>query len=133
MKKKKSKAFLGVWLWLFVAVVFSPQEAFGPPGRIIAPSTSGFLPAAVDVLLLLGALFCLFSSLKVKSFLREGELSYGWILFSFSFAILLIAQILSLFVSSGLFYISLTIASLVRLLSLISLALGIHFIKKVLS
>jgi len=117
----------------FVVVVFFPQKAFGPPGGIVARSSSGFLPTVLDVLLVLGVLFCFFSSLKVKSFLKEGELSYGWVLFSFSFAILSIAQLFSLFASSGLFYVPLTIVSLIRLLSILSLALGIYFIKKVLS
>lgn len=131
--KKKSKVFLRVWLLLFVAVVFFPREAFGPPNRIVAYSSSGFFPAVLDVLLLLGILFCFFSSLKVKSFLKDGELAYGWSLFSLSFAILFIAQLLSLSISSGLFYIPLIIVSLARILSILSLALGIYFIKKVLS
>jgi hypothetical protein len=133
MKKKESKAFLRIWLLLFVVVVFFPQEAFGPPGRIVARSSSGFLPALLDVLLLLGVLFCFFSSLKVKSFLKDGELSYGFLLFSFSFATLSVAQLLSLSVCCGLFYIPLTLVSLIRFLSILSLALGIYFIKKVLS
>jgi hypothetical protein len=133
MKKKKPKSTLTVWLLLFVVVVFFPQKAFGPPGGIVAHSSSGFLPAVLDVLLLLGVLFCFFSSLKVKSFLKEGELSHGFLLFSFSFAILSVAQLFSFFVSSGLLYVPLTIVSLIRLLSILSLALGIYFIKKVLS
>lgn len=133
MGKKESKTSLTAWFLLFVVVVFFPQEAFGPPGRIVARPASGFLPAVLDVLLLLGILFCFFYSLKVKSFLKEGELSYGFLLFSFSFAILSVAQLFSLSVSIGLFYIPLTIVSLIRLLSILSLALGIYFIKKVLS
>jgi hypothetical protein len=133
MKKKESKVFFRVWLLLLGGVVFFPQEAFAPPGRIVARSASGFLPAVLDVLLLFGILFCFFYSLKVKSFLKEGELSYGFLFFSFAFAILSISQLFSLFVSSGLFYIPLTIVSLIRVLSILSLALGIYFIKKILS
>ena len=134
MEKKKSKAFLSIWSLLSGAVVFFTQEAFaGSSSRIAAHSSSGFLPALLDVLLLLGILFCFFSSLKVKSFLKEGELAYGWILFSFSFAILFMAQLFSLSVSSGLFDIPLVMVSLVRFLSILFLALGIYFMKKVLS
>lgn len=133
MKKKESKAFFRIWFLLFVGVAFFPQEAFAPPSRMVAHSSSGFLPAVLDVLLLLGVLFCFLSSLKVKSFLKDGELSYGFLLFSFSFAILSVAQLFSLFVSSGLLYVPFTIVSLIRLLSILSLALGIYFIKKVLS
>lgn len=133
MKKKTFKTFLSVGLLLFAVVVFFPQEAFGPPGRMVAPSSSGFLPAALDVLLLLVIFFCFFSALKVKSFLKEGELAHGWVLFSLSFAILLIAQLFSLSVSSGLFDIPLTIVSLIRLLSILFLAFGLFFIKKILS
>jgi hypothetical protein len=133
MRKKEAKVFLSAGLLLFVAVVFFPQKAFGPPTKITAHSSSGFLPVVLDVLLLVGVISCFFFSLKVKSFLEEGELSYGWTLFSFSFAILFIAQLLSLSVSCGLFYIPLTIVSFIRLLSILSLALGIYFMKKVLS
>lgn len=133
MRKKETKAFLSVGLLVFVAVFFSHQEVFAPPGRIVARPSSGFLPAILDVLLLGGVLLCLFSSLKVKSFLKEGELKAGFLLFSFAFAILFVAQLVSLSVSSGLLDISLTIVSLIRLLSIISLASGIYSIKKVLS
>lgn len=134
MRKKESKSFLSVCLLLFGVVVFFTQEGFADPSsRIAAHSPSGFLPAVLDVLLLLGILFCFFSSLRVKSFLKEGELAYGWILFSFSFAILFIAQLLSLSVSTGLFDIPSTIVSLARLLFILSLAFGIYLMKKVLS
>lgn len=132
--KKESKTFLRVCLLLCGVVAILPQEAFaGSSSRMAVGSPSGFLPTVLDALLLLGILFCFFSSLKVKSFLREGELAYGWILFSFSFAILSIAQLLSLSVSSGLLDMPLNIISLTRLLSILSLAFGIYLMKKVLS
>ena len=134
MEKKESKVFLSVRFLLFGAVVFFPQHSLADPSsKIAAHSPSGLLPIVLDVLFLLGIGFCFFSSLKVKSFLKEGELAYGWVLFSFSFAILFMAQLFSLSVSSGLFDIPLIIVSFVRLLSILSLALGIYFMKKVLS
>ena len=134
MEKKKSKAFLSVSLLLFGAAVFFPEHSLADPSsKIAAHSASGLLPVVLDVLLLLGIGFCFFSSLKVKSFLTDGELAFGWILFSFSFAILFVAQLFSLSVSSGLFDIPLIIVSFIRLLSILSLGLGIYFMKKVLS
>ena len=133
MQKMQSKAFLGVGLFVFVVVVFFPHEAFAPPSRIVTHSSSGFLLSVLDVLLLLATVFCFFSSLKVKSFLKEGELSYGWVLFSIAFAILFMAQLLSFSVSSNLFHIPLSIVSLIRLLSILSLSIGIHSMKKILS
>jgi hypothetical protein len=133
MRRKRIKVFLSLFFLVLVVVFLSPQDVFAPPGRIVAHPSTGFLPAILDVLLLGGILFCLFSSLKVKSFLRDGELSFGFLLFSFSFAILFMAQLFSLSVSSGLLDIPLTIVSLIRLLSIISLASGIYSIKKVLS
>ena len=122
------------WLWFCGLVVFVASEALADPsGRVSAHSASGFLPAALDVLLLLGILFCFFSSLRVKSFLKEGELAYGWVLFSFSFAILFVAQLLSLSASSGVLSIPLTVVPLARLLSILCLGLGIYFMKKILS
>jgi hypothetical protein len=133
MRRKKIRVFLTLFFLVLVAVFLSPQDVFAPPGRMAAYPSTGFLPTILDVLLLVVVLLCLFSSLKVKSFLKEGELSFGFLLFSFSFAILFMAQLLSLSVSSGLLNISLTIVSLIRLLSIISLASGIYSIKKVLS
>jgi hypothetical protein len=134
MEKKESKAFSIASFLLFGAVAFFPQHSLADPsGKIAAHSASGFLPVVLDVLLLLGIGFCFFSSLKVKSFLKDGEMAYGWALFSFSFAILFVAQLFSLSVSSGLFDIPLIIVSFVRLLSILSLALGIYCMKKVLS
>lgn len=134
METKESKAFLSVGLLLFGVAVFFPGHSLADPSSKIAThSASGLLPVVLDVLLLLGIGFCFFSSLKVKSFLKDGELAYGWILFSFSFAILFMSQLFSLSVSSGLFNIPLVIVSLIRLLSILSLALGIYFMKKVLS
>jgi hypothetical protein len=132
--KKKPRAFLKIGLLFSFLVVFLTRGAFGDPsGRTAAHSASGFLPTVLDLLLLLGVGFCFFSSLRVKSFLREGELAYGWVLFSFSFAIFFIAQLLSLCVSSNILSLPLTIIPLARLLSILCLALGIYFMKKILS
>lgn len=133
MKKKTFKILLNICFLFLVASVFFPPEAFAPPLKAVSSSSSGFLLATLDALLLLGVLFCFFCSLKVKSFLREGELSSGWVLFAFAFAILFIGQLLCLFLSSGLFDIPLLVVSLTRLLSIFSLSLGIYFMKKVLS
>jgi hypothetical protein len=134
MRKKEPKVFLSAGLLFFGAVVFFSLEAFADsPSKIATHSPSGFLSTVLDVLLLLGILFCFLSSLKVKSFLKQGELAYGWILFSFSFAILLIAQLVRLSVSSGLLDIPIILVTLTRLLSILFLALGIYFMKKVLS
>jgi hypothetical protein len=130
----KSKDSLKMFNLVLGESIFFAQETFADSSNIIAAhSYSGFVPAVLDVLLLLGAIFCLFFSLKVKSFLKDGELAHGWTFFSFSFAILLIAQLLSLSISCGLLDIPFTIVSLTRLLSILFLALGIYFVKKVMS
>lgn len=91
------------------------------------------LPALLDFLLLAGILACFVISIKVKSFLRDGELASGWNLFSISFVLLFVAQILSLSSSMGLLSISVSIVSSLRLLFVIFLASGIYFMKRVLS
>jgi len=134
LKKRKPRKFSSMFFLIFGALLLCTQEAIADPSsKIAAHSSSGFLSTVLDALLLLVILFCFFSSLKVSSFLKEGELAYGWIFFAFSFAILFIAQLLSLSVSSGLFNVPLIIVSLTRLLSILSLALGIYFMKKVMS
>lgn len=133
-RKRRSKAFLKVGLLFSLPVVFLARGTFADPsGRAAVHSASGFLPTLLDILLLLAIGFCFFSSLRVKSFLREGELAYGWVLFSFSFAVFFVAQLLSLCVSSNLLSVPLTIIPLARLLSILCLALGIYFMKKILS
>ena len=133
-KKKRSKGFLKVGLlFSFLVVSLAQGTLADPSGRAAPHSASGFLPTLLDLLLLLGVGFCFFSSVRVKSFLREGELAYGWVLFSFSFAVLFVAQLLSLCVSSNLLNVPLTVIPLARLLSILCLALGIYFMKKILS
>lgn len=134
MKNKEPKTYWCLFPLLLGMVAFGAQKTHAASSsRIASHSLSGFLPTILDILLFLGVLFCFFSSLKVKSFLKDGELAYGWVLFSFSFAILSIAQLFSISVSSGLFEIPLMLVSFIRFLSILSLALGIYFIKKVLS
>jgi hypothetical protein len=87
----------------------------------------------LDILLLLGILTCFFISVKVKSFLRDGELASGWTLFSLSFVLLFIAQLLSLSLNISLFDVPLSLVSVIRLLSIFTLASGIYFLKRVLS
>ena len=87
----------------------------------------------LDILLLLGILTCFFISVKVKSFLRDGELASGWTLFSLSFVLLFMAQLLSLSLNISLFDVPLSIVSVIRILSIFTLASGIYFMKRVLS
>jgi hypothetical protein len=94
---------------------------------------SWLLPTLLDLLLLVGIVACFVISVKVKSFLRDGELSSGWSLFSLSFVLLFAAQILSLFTDVRLFELSSSIISALRVLFVISLAWGIYFMRKVLS
>ncbi|MCK4224232.1 MAG: hypothetical protein KAX39_03565 [candidate division Zixibacteria bacterium] len=95
--------------------------------------SSSVVPALLDILLLAGTFVCFLISVRVKSFLKDGELASGWTLFSLSFVLLFVAQLLSLSVSVGFLNISLGIISSLRLLFVICLASGIYFMKKVLS
>jgi hypothetical protein len=94
---------------------------------------SRLLPAFLDILLLVGIVACFVISVKVKSFLRDGELSSGWSLFSLSFVLLFAAQVLSFFTDVRLFELSSSIISALRVLFVISLGWGIYFMRKVLS
>jgi hypothetical protein len=91
------------------------------------------LPTLLDLLLLVGIVACFVISLKVKSFLRDGELSSGWSLFSLSFVLLFAAQVLSFFTDVRLLELSSSIISALRVLFVISLGWGIYFMRKVLS
>jgi hypothetical protein len=96
-------------------------------------TSNSMVPALLDLLLLLGILTCFFISIKVKSFLREGEMAWGWNLFAVSFVLLFVAQFLSFSSGIRLLNVSASIVSSLRLLFVISLASGIYFMKKVLS
>jgi len=121
--------------FLFFIGVFSFAFAAGDD---YSAEQSGFasspaLAILLDILLLVGIMVCFVISARVKSFLRDGELASGWILFSLSFVLLFIGQLLNFSVDIRVTHISYSIISAVRLLSILSLASGIYFMKKVLS
>jgi len=58
------------------------QDADSYHAAIRGSSDPQLLPALLDFLLLAGILACFVISVKVKSFLRDGELASGWSLFS---------------------------------------------------
>jgi hypothetical protein len=91
------------------------------------------LPTFLDILLLVGTFSCFLISVKVKSFLRDGELAAGWTLLSLSFVLLFVAQLLSLFLIIGLLSIAPNIISSLRVLFILLLGSGIYFMKRVLS
>ena len=123
----------GIWILFFaVGACFANPEANNlQPAEGLRASPA--LVKLLDVLLLVGILICFFISVKVKSFLRDGELASGWSLFSISFIFLFAAQLLSFLVDVSLTNVSHSIISAVRLLFILSLASGIYFMKKVLS
>jgi hypothetical protein len=134
MRKKPMKFVFGLWLIL----IYGPATcAYGKAEALqtgIRDSGSSMvLPAVFDVLLLMGIFACFIISVKVKSFLRDGELASGWTLFSLSFVLLFAAQLLSLFLGVGLLSIPLSLIASLRILFILLLASGIYFMKKVLS
>ena len=134
--KAKRWLALGISLWLLFFV--APNSFAFTQGDDLQPevgsiTSSPGLAILLDILLLAGILICFLISLGVKSFLRDGELASGWTLFSLSFVLLFIAQLLSFSLNVSLFNISSSIISSVRLLAILSLASGIYFMKKVLS
>ena len=124
--------FLG-GVWLISHTVFALPESENYQAEVGEFSSTPTLARFMDVLLLMGILTCFFISVKVKSFLRDGELASGWTLFSLSFVLLFAAQLLSLSITFNLLNISVSIISVIRLLSIFTLASGIYFMKKVLS
>ena len=91
------------------------------------------IPAAFDLVLLAGIFACFLISVRVKSFLRDGELSSGWTLFSLSFVLLFTAQLLNLLLILDLVSIHPTVIASLRVLFIVFLASGIYMMKKVLS
>ena len=120
-------------VWLISHTVFALPESGKYQAEVGDLSSTPTLARFMDVLLLMGILTCFFISVKVKSFLRDGELASGWTLFSLSFVLLFAAQLLSLSITFNLLNISVSIISVIRLLSIFTLASGIYFMKKVLS
>jgi hypothetical protein len=82
---------------------------------------------------LAGTVTCFLISVRVKSFLRDGELASGWTLLSVSFVLFFVAQLLSLFLNVGFLNVSPSIISSLRVLFILLLASGVYFMKKVLS
>lgn len=122
------------WLMFLAGQAFCADEnAETFRATVRGSDSSSVVPALLDILLLAGTFVCFLISVRVKSFLKDGELASGWTLFSLSFVLLFVAQLLSLSVSVGFLNISLGIISSLRLLFVICLASGIYFMKKVLS
>jgi hypothetical protein len=122
------------WFFLVLTQTSSAQVKANNVNLAASGSTgNSMVPALLDLLLLIGILACLFISVKVKSFLREGEMAWGWNLFAVSFVLLFAAQFLSFSSGIKLLNVPTSIVSSLRLLFVISLASGIYFMKKVLS
>jgi len=127
------------WVISLGLIFFSAQASFTYESAeafradVQGSGSSTVVPALLDILLLVGTFACFLISMRVKSFLKDGELASGWILFSLSFVLLFLAQLLSVSLSAGLLNISPNIISSLRLLFILFLASGIYFMKKVLS
>jgi len=119
---------------LLAGMIFS-AHAQADPLSTGAPAypPSPVIPTFLDILLLVGILVCFLISLRVKSFLKDGELASGWRLFSLSFVLLFVAQFLSLSAEVGFLHISVSVISSLRLLFILSLGGGVYLMKKVLS
>lgn len=131
---KKITTVILFWLIFFPGGFFCVLEnAFALQTSARHSGSPSVVPTLLDILLLVGTFCCFLISMKVKSFLKDGELASGWNLFSLSFILLSVAQLLSLSINFGFLNISPSIISSLRLLFVISLASGIYFMKKVLS
>lgn len=131
---RKLSSLILFWLTFLagrVGYAYDGRETLG--AGIRGSGTSLIIPAAFDVLLLAGIFACFLISVRVKSFLRDGELSAGWTLFSFSFVLLFAAQLLNLFLTLDLVSIYPSVIASLRVLFIVFLASGIYMMKKVLS
>lgn len=135
MRAGKRLVFLiSVWVvFLLGQTALAWEEADSFRAAVDGSGGTSLVGALLDILLLAGILTCFLISVKVKSFLRDGELASGWNLFSLSFILLFVAQLLSLFLNVRLLNISGSIVSTLRLLFVVSLAWGIYYMKRVLS
>ncbi len=122
----------GLVLWVGRLALASP-ESENYAAQMGELSSKPAWSTLLDILLLLGILTCFFISVKVKSFLRDGELASGWTLLSLSFVLLFMAQLLSLSLNISLLDVPISIVSIIRLISIFTLASGIYFMKRVLS
>lgn len=120
-------------IFFTAGVCCAQEETEALRATVSGSGSSSPVPALLDVLLLAGAFACFVISVRVKSFLRDGELASGWTLFSLSFVLLFVSQVLSLSLSAGFLQVSPSIISSLRLLFILLLTSGIHFMKKVLS
>jgi hypothetical protein len=133
---RSRKVVFLVWFWL---TLLAGGNACADGGSetlragIRGSGSSPAVPAAFDVLLLAGIFACFLISVRVRSFLRDGELSSGWTLFSLSFVLLFGAQLLNLLLTLDMLSIYPAVIASLRVLFIVFLASGIHMMKKVLS
>ena len=131
----KRLGFVIIFKLIFFATgtCYAQEKTEALRAAVSGSGSSSPVPALLDVLLLAGAFACFVISVRVKSFLRDGELASGWTLFSLSFVLLFVSQVLSLSLSAGFWHVPPSIVSSLRVLFILLLASGIHFMKKVLS
>ncbi len=79
---KKLTCVISFWLMFFAASVsFAYGSADAFRAEVRGSGSSSVVPALLDILLLVGTFVCFLISVRVKSFLKDGELASGWILF----------------------------------------------------
>ena len=133
---RSRKPGLLAWCWITFLAAGTARAHGGSEtlqAGIRGSGSSTTIPAAFDFLLLAGIFACFLISVRVRSFLRDGELSSGWTLFSLSFVLLFAAQLLSLLSTLDLVSVHAAVIASLRVLFIVFLASGIHMMKRVLS
>lgn len=130
MKGKLFFPILFVLLLLLSGTNFSQCYARNETGTL---AQSSFLDVILNFVVLLVVCGCFFYTKRIESFLRGGELSFGWLLILISFFILFFLQLIKLGGSMNIFNFDSALYSFFKLIWLVLLGLGIYQLKKVLS
>jgi hypothetical protein len=117
---------------VFILLLLLSNESFAQ-GETEIVAQSSFLEVILNFVMLLVVCGCLFYTKKIESFLKGGELSFGWFLIFISFLVLAFVQSLELGNSINVVRLNSGLHFFLKLIWVILLVWGIYRLKKVLS
>jgi hypothetical protein len=129
----KGKFFFSILLALLLLLSgtnLAQSSARNETGTLVQ---SSFLDVILNFVILLAVCGCFFYAKRIESFLKGGELSFGWFLILISFFLLFFLQLVKLGNSMNILIFDSALYSFFKLIWLVLLGLGIYRLKKVLS
>lgn len=129
----KGKLFFFIVITLLLLLSGTNPAQSSEKSEAETSAQSSFVEVILGFAILLLVCGCFFYTKKIESFLKGGELSFGWFLILISFLILIILQFIELGNSINVLKFDSDLYSFLKLIWMILLGWGLYRLKKVLS